>query len=642
MASDRSNIYLLTLFMVATIVVAWTGSSSIQRHRELRSMEDLAMFDQMLWNVREGRDLQVTISGDFAFQHPHHFFSEHFSPVLYLFAWPAGLTSGPEALLVLQALVFAAAAFPLYFWLIRFLGRSSLAMAFSLAWLLSPVLWLALEYDFHMEAAQGLFLFACLLAIWKKSRAFWLWALFYCSVKEDAPAYLAAIGCALAMFRDYRRVGVQLFVLGTVWFFAAITLIIPSYSDVNQYQMGNRLITPATSGGWAEWAKLVFADAGRWKTLVQHLLQFGLLPLLSGVMLLPSMAVMGIPWLSSNPSHALLQYHYPLVVYPVFFVTAAYAVRKLMDSAIGKWRPAVTHACIVVALFSGVTMAWLKNGRMVNWNSTSAITHATPAYDQIRKLREIIPGDASMTVAAQFAPHFARRENLRIAMHPMYKADYIITPLTCRELRTIRSSVCQYWMTEELASADSEYGVAATDGSRFMLLKRGLPNDLNQWVLNRGRNQARALNLYHKTGRAVHDPDAVGGVAWHVASKDRRGFALYGPYLDIPPGEYVARLRVRTDGPGSIGRFRVTEGNGRIVLAETDLPGDIRKYREIELPFVSSGMGGMEVVCEVTGKGRVWFDYVKWFDDKTEDLQSVLMDTHQLLDDQESAGIRVN
>lgn len=65
--------------LFALAVSAVLATVSIKRHYHLESDEDLAMFDQMLWNVRHGKGLVTTLSGEADLLFVHHFFGEHVS-----------------------------------------------------------------------------------------------------------------------------------------------------------------------------------------------------------------------------------------------------------------------------------------------------------------------------------------------------------------------------------------------------------------------------------------------------------------------------------------------------------------------------------------------------------------------------------
>src|SRR5256885_7634054 len=103
---------------------------------------------QTVWNTAHGHFLQMT-SGD---GRQISRLAAHFDPILALFAplwwiWPS-----PEMLLVVQAIVVALGALPVYWLARKHLGSERAGLAFALAYLLYPATtWLTLN-EFHPVA----------------------------------------------------------------------------------------------------------------------------------------------------------------------------------------------------------------------------------------------------------------------------------------------------------------------------------------------------------------------------------------------------------------------------------------------------------------------------------------------------------
>lgn len=98
--------------------------------------------------------------------------------------------------------------------------------------------------------------------------------------------------------------------------------------------------------------------------------------------------------------------------------------------------------------------------------------------------------------------------------------------------------------------------------------------------------------LNHVTGSKTTDPAASRGTAWQVNRTDQFGAAaLYGPYLPLTPGDYVAFFRVKrigSAGETSLGRVDCSTEYGQNVLNSVDLrtsylPKNV--YKEIPVPF---------------------------------------------------------
>src|SRR5262249_24179876 len=79
-------------------------------------------------------------------------------------------------------------------------------------------------------------------------------------------------------------------------------------------------------------------------------------------------------------------------------------------------------------------------------------------------------------------------------------------------------------------------------------------------------------------GRAVSDPAAIGKRAWEtrVGRDTPSSHALYGPYIDLNPGDYVALFRIKLldeAGEEAVGVIDVAANFGQEILATRDLAG---------------------------------------------------------------------
>ncbi|MBU4365571.1 MAG: DUF2079 domain-containing protein, partial [Verrucomicrobia bacterium] len=223
---------LLVGAMVITAVAL--AAITLTRHLRMASAFDLALFDSALWSFRQGDGFRITLECVNALTYPHHFFGEHFAPIMYLLAWPAALTSGPQALLVLQALAIAAAAWPAAVLARRMTGSAALGTLAGFVWLAQPSLWQAALYDFHVEAFEPLFLFAFAVAFLAGNRWHWLWAVLYLACKEDAPIYFAVTAAILGWRSGRRADGAVLAALALMYAWAAWFYIIPAFSITGQ------------------------------------------------------------------------------------------------------------------------------------------------------------------------------------------------------------------------------------------------------------------------------------------------------------------------------------------------------------------------------------------------------------------------
>jgi len=148
-------------------------------------------------------------------------------------------------------------------------------------------------------------------------------------------------------------------------------------------------------------------------------------------------------------------------------------------------------------------------------------------------------------------------------------------------------------------------GVAATLGQTW---PQGLPGTLAGEVLSVASLpqvsytevlalEAEKAPCAHNVGKAVEDAQASGGQAWGCeVGADEPGHLLYGPYVDLKPGDYVAFFRVRISEPahgdrlGSLDAF--APGHSKVLVAKALLASDHMSAEYVQVPLAFSHPGG--------------------------------------------------
>ncbi|HET6384830.1 MAG TPA: GxGYxYP domain-containing protein [Armatimonadota bacterium] len=132
---------------------------------------------------------------------------------------------------------------------------------------------------------------------------------------------------------------------------------------------------------------------------------------------------------------------------------------------------------------------------------------------------------------------------------------------------------------------------------------------------------AAAAPLYsHSTGRAAVDRNAASGKAWEVQTgRDPTGlYLLYGPYVDLPPGDYVAFIRIeRLSGTDEehLADIDAAVDFGQNILNSKELtPSDLPVGHYVEIPLGFQDPGGkLEVRVRWTGYASLRVDKVSVF-----------------------------
>jgi len=130
---------------------------------------------------------------------------------------------------------------------------------------------------------------------------------------------------------------------------------------------------------------------------------------------------------------------------------------------------------------------------------------------------------------------------------------------------------------------------------------------------HRGEYWLAAEKLHHKIGHAALDAEAQNDWAWEVGRRERDNFAIYGPYLNLPPGRYRVSFRVKAEGlnPANTVALEVTEQQGRAILAKLTLDQPTRGYEWLDLNATITGQG-VEFRCWKSGAGNLRLDTIRY------------------------------
>ncbi|MBI3290904.1 DUF2079 domain-containing protein [Candidatus Falkowbacteria bacterium] len=293
---------------------------------------DLAIINQVFYNSSLGKAFVSSI-------HPPSYLGDHFTPIIFLILPFYHLYKSAETLLLLQTIILALAAWPLYLIAKKILGQSWAAVL-GLVWLLNPFVQNINLFEFSFLP------FAVFLIFW----AFYFYQkeqfiafLFFCFlallVREDIALVIFMLG-AIALFKK-RRVKWWLapITIATIYFFAAIKIagvFAPSegYKFFIYYSWlgntwGEALKTLATK----PWLGLFYGlRPNNFIFSAGLLLPFTFLPLLAPFYLLLGLGIfLQLTLGASGGSEVLLKTHYVSLLLPAVFIAAIYSLKKITE-----------------------------------------------------------------------------------------------------------------------------------------------------------------------------------------------------------------------------------------------------------------------------------------------------------------------
>jgi uncharacterized membrane protein len=401
----------------AAVALYATGFAALSalRHRAFETGRfDLGNMTQAVWSTAHGRPLEATdLSGDQFTR-----LGAHVDPILAAFAplwlaWPS-----PELLLTAQAILIAIGAFPVYRLARRRLGSEGVALAFALAYLLSPaVQWMTLS-EFHPVAlATPLLLLALMYLDEDRLVAFAVVAGLALLTKEHVGLAIAGMGVWYALSRR-PRAGAAIAAVGVAAAVVSIAVVVPYYNDGAPSDFGDRYDELGGSpGGLARTlvtdpVAVVDALAERrdWVYVFQLLLPVLGLCLLAPLLVVAALPELGLNLLSEATTQTSIHFHYSATVLAVVYGGAVIGAGRLGRERMVTVATAVVAAALATSFVLGPLAGGfgLPGGEGLARGLWDVEPHDRVAEDTL----EFIPESAAVSASNSLGGHLSERRRV--------------------------------------------------------------------------------------------------------------------------------------------------------------------------------------------------------------------------------------
>lgn len=436
---------------------------------------DMGNLDQAVWNTAHGNWFRLTNQPGTINR-----LSLHVEPILIPISWLYWLASGPPTLLVLQAMIVALGAWPL-FALARYEVQNDwLALVFGLLWLLNPTLQAANWYEFHPLTLAPTFLvatFYCLIT--RRSGWFVLFAVLAASCKEEVALLIFMIGGYTFFVLRRRRLGLLTMTLSLAWALVAVLIIQNTFAAGNIHWERYAYLgdNPAQIiGALLTQPHLVLAQLRAAHAL--SYLALLLLPVGFSALLAPEILLLALPSIALNlladfpPMHQVTELIYAVAIVPFVLIAAIYGVKRINTFLVSRAAPPFTHfvypllalwvgAC---ALYAQWHFGYLPSG--ANFQLYTVTEHHRRA-DAI--IAQISPA-AKVSAQDRLDPHVSGRETVYIFPR-IDDADTVLLDVTGPPWPLHPTDIRR--TVDDLLAG--EFGIAAADDG-YLLLRKGEPN----------------------------------------------------------------------------------------------------------------------------------------------------------------------
>ena len=399
-----------------TVAALYTGLMSVEsvyRHYTFQTGFDVAVYDQRLWLLADGRVPFSTVASK-------PFLGDHFEPALALLTPLYWLGLGVPGILVAQTLGLALTAPALYALARAFNASPAVASIPAFLWLASPAVVAVNRFDFHPTAfAPVLLVLSVLAAIQDRHLLLAATMLLAIGLKEDVSLTYVVLG-VLLILHGKRRVGGLLATASALCFLLS-SLIIQRLSDQYEWQ-GRRF-----AGGRGDSVLDAFSYMARhpWETAGDALanggVEFLVLVLSAGglALLSPAWMLLAAPTVAFNalsaygPQHDLTHQYHLLAATGLFAAAAIGSGRMASVMGVGRRLASVGVAgAVVIALAGGIG---------VHWDSPDLGPAERAA---IRRALDRIPADAPVSATPDLLPHLSQRVDVYTLPEPFVQIDW--------------------------------------------------------------------------------------------------------------------------------------------------------------------------------------------------------------------------
>ncbi|TAK36816.1 MAG: DUF2079 domain-containing protein [Chloroflexota bacterium] len=428
--------------VATTAIVAYAATFSvlsILQHYSLRTHAfDLGVYDQVIWNSAQGRWLELSLAERTLATDAMSYLGFHFSPTLALLVPFYWLYADPRVLLVLQSVLFASGAVPIYWLASRRLGRLW-AMLFVFSYLSFPALTYANLFDFHSVAlVEPMLSFALYYLLQRNYRVCLPLLLFAMLTKEDVGLIVAAFGAYVLIAQRRWRIGPLLVMGGLGWVYLATMLVIPSFAPERSYYYLNRYAylgsgVPEIMRNLVSHPLTVVSllgDPGRLAFLLSLLVPLGFASLLGIEIFLLALPTIGYLLLSGSPSQYSPIFHYGAVLVPLLLVAGVEGVSRALGLLVrakvaARWKSSVPVAMAIFLAVSGL-LSYTLNSRAPLSKSFQLRLYQTTEHTRLGlELVSSLPPEASVSAQSDLVPHLTRRRYVYL-FPDLKQADYIL------------------------------------------------------------------------------------------------------------------------------------------------------------------------------------------------------------------------
>lgn len=418
----KYNFYIICILFLS--FTSLFGVLSVLRHNHFQSQGiDFSIYDQALWLYSKGEIPFSTITN-------LHDLADRFRPIMVLVSILFRFTEDVKVLLLFQATILAATAFPIWLLARRHLSKF-LAIIIPFLYLIFVGTQSVNIYDFHEMSVLPFFLAFLFYfldrGMWK---SFFLALVLCLSVREHVGLLLAFI--SIFIYREYNNfiLAVVTFLVSLSWSILSIKVIMPALGQQSYGSfldsgdtMFEAVLTYLTNPFLA--IKNYFIPIVKTETQFWTFASFGFLPLLAFSLMPVIFFQFAYRFLDMmHPIRWTLYYHYGVELGVLLAISTIYSARMMLNKF--KWEY-MQYGLIIFLLTLSLASNLILNAPLKNLAKTDFWEEKEWMRDT-KSVLALIPDNASAAGQNNLLPHISHRKALYLLPN-VNNAEFVVVDL---------------------------------------------------------------------------------------------------------------------------------------------------------------------------------------------------------------------
>lgn len=476
----KNYIYKIVLGISIIAFIAIFSLLAIRRYKTLNSYYyDLGIMNQVVYNTSQGRFLEMTNQD---LKKNVSRFAIHFDPILAFFAPFYKIYEGPEVLLIGQTIILGLGALAVYLISLVIFKKDLISLIFSLSYLFYFAIQRAVLFDFHaVTLATTFFLYAIYFQVVKKWRWFFLFIFLALLTKEHVGLVVLFYGLYLFFVKNEKKFGVATTILGLIFFYVSVYLIIP-YSRGSEHFASGYFVDLAS-----RYPKIISGGAIYIFLLINPLFY----AIFSPLTLLISLPEWAINILSISSNQRSFYFHYNSLIVAFLFYSLILGYKNFEKAIKNKF---IKSAFFLTFILVNVYSIYLYNPIPYFVNQPVGYREVDTVKNNSLKLWEDKLKDENIKVATtpKLAPFFTNRIYY---FNFLYDSAYATLGKTKEDI--INNEMNKYELADYVIINRSEIGDLSKDGLPAKFYRQLLDDQNFQMIFSDDRD-AESIEVYKK------------------------------------------------------------------------------------------------------------------------------------------------